>query len=89
MNSINSNQFQIHFGLAEGEWLNTQEAEVLSRLKKSQLWNLAKEGEIKSFSARAHKYSKRGKRYFSRSSILAYLDRKAREWDKRTQETSV
>jgi hypothetical protein len=64
---------------ADSEWLNVTQAEQLANLKKSRLYELKDAGEIKSFVLKAHKDSLRGRRLFSRSSIIAYLDRKARE----------
>jgi hypothetical protein len=61
------------------DWIGLEAAERLSTLKKSRLYELVAEGEIRSFVLRAHKTSGRGRRLFSRSSIIDYLNRKAAE----------
>jgi hypothetical protein len=61
------------------EWLDTPAAELLSNLGKSRLYELATEGEIQSFCLKANKNSQRGRRLWSRSSIVSYLNKKAAE----------
>jgi hypothetical protein len=64
--------------LLEPDWILTEEAKHVSGMSKSRLWQLWQEGQIKSFSDKAHPSNKHGKRYWSKSSLLEYLDRKAR-----------
>jgi hypothetical protein len=61
------------------EWLRMPAAEAYSQLKKSRLYELIESEELKSFLLKPNKYARRGVRMISRSSIDAYLDRKAKE----------
>jgi hypothetical protein len=64
-------------GSPDSDWINLAEAEKLSYLKKSRLYELIDAGRIRSFLLVKREGAIRGRRLFSRSSIVEYLNQEA------------
>jgi excisionase family DNA binding protein len=63
----------------ESEWLTVDQAAPILNLRRTRIYQLIDEGELKSFLLKSRKDSLRGKRLISRSSVADYLNKKARE----------
>ena len=65
--------------LRTNEWLKIREASQYAGWSRALLYNLIKNGALKSFVRKTHPWNKSGTRLVSRSSIDEYLRRQALE----------
>ena len=79
MSKLASTQLQPALAALNPVWLCLPQAERYSGLRKSRLYELIAEGEIRSYCLKSRKDALRGIRLISRESIDDYLNKKARE----------
>ena len=77
MSKLASTQLQPALAALNPVWLRLPQAERYSGLRKSRLYELIAEGEIRSYCLKSRKDSLRGIRLISRESIDDYLNKKA------------